>query len=185
MAFELSDEDKELFRKAVEGTQRVRQKRTVQSPASSQKRDVSSEFRRRSAESHAYLKDQEYFTTERPHHWGAEDKIGFHRPGVQPSTLKKIKKGNFPIDGSLDLHGLTLSQAMSAVYQFLEEALASGHRLLLVVHGKGLSGSERRSAIKNEVLHELQEHPQVLGLISAAERHGGAGAVYILLKIKN
>ena len=44
--------------------------------------------------------------------------LSFRRPGVPDSVLRKLRRGEYPIAGDLDLHGLTVAQAKHALQAF-------------------------------------------------------------------
>src|SRR5674476_1054629 len=50
---------------------------------------------------------------------------------------QRVARGKEAIDGRLDLHGLTQSEAHSALLHFLRNANARDARLVLVITGKG------------------------------------------------
>lgn len=116
-------------------------------------------------------------------------------PGVKPAArqqphpiekpvIRKLARGRLPIDGRIDLHGLTQSEAHNLLLGFLARAHERGLRHVLVITGKGASrGSE--GALKRAVPVWLSK-PEFRFLISgyedAARGHGGEGALYIRLR---
>ena len=54
-------------------------------------------------------------------------------------TLDKLARGKLPIEGRVDLHGMTQSEAHALLLSFLQRAHASGVRYVLVITGKGFS----------------------------------------------
>ncbi len=108
-----------------------------------------------------------------------------HRPiGLDRQSWLRLKRGRMPIDGTLDLHGCTQAAAHAALARFLAEAARAGLRCVLVVTGKGgLDGG--RGILRHMVprwLHEPEQLARVLAYLPAQPRHGGAGALYILLR---
>lgn len=108
--------------------------------------------------------------------------IDFARSGVQPNTLKKLRQGKLPLESELDLHGMTVEQARAALDRFLLECLEFGYRCICIVHGKGYSSPGNRAVIKPMLNRWLREAGEVLAFHSALPKHGGSGAVYVLLK---
>jgi DNA-nicking Smr family endonuclease len=51
-----------------------------------------------------------------------------------------------------------------------------------VTHGKAVRLDGKRPMIKSHVNTWLRQHSQVLGFTSCQAKHGGAGAVYVMLK---
>ncbi len=99
-------------------------------------------------------------------------------------TRKKLAKGRIPIDGTVDLHGLTQSEAHALLLSFLHRAYADGRRYVLVITGKGESfGSD--GILKRAVPAWFATPPfraLVSGQEGASRRHGGAGAIYVRLR---
>jgi DNA-nicking Smr family endonuclease len=97
-------------------------------------------------------------------------------------TIRKLKRGDFEIEASLDLHGYTVDQARKIICDFLTRAIATNKRCVCVVHGKGGGGFSEEPKLKNKVNNWLRQYPEVLAFCSAPIRDGGTGAVYVLLK---
>jgi DNA-nicking Smr family endonuclease len=103
---------------------------------------------------------------------------------------RRVARGRDPIDGRIDLHGLTQAQAHGALLRFLRRAQAEGARVVLVVTGKGKGRADRDAAAKPGVLKRqvplwlsLPEfRPFVLGFEDAHAGHGGQGALYVRLR---
>jgi DNA-nicking Smr family endonuclease len=108
-------------------------------------------------------------------------------PGVSvmdAPTRQKIAKGRLPIEGKVDLHGLTQSEAHSLLLSFLHRAYADGRRHVLVVTGKG-STSKGAGVLRRAVPSWFSTAPfrmLVSGHEQAARHHGGEGALYVRLR---
>lgn len=113
---------------------------------------------------------------------GAEDELYWARDGVQDSQVRKLKAGQIAFEGSLDLHGLTVEKAREQLWGFIAEAVRYEIRCVRVTHGKAARLDGRRPLIKSHVNTWLRQHPQVLAFTSCQPRHGGTGAVYVMLK---
>ncbi|MBH3376644.1 Smr/MutS family protein [Pseudomonas juntendi] len=113
---------------------------------------------------------------------GAEDELMWRRDGVQETQLRKLKLGQIPFEGSLDLHGMTVEKARETLWAFIAEATKLEVRCVRVTHGKAARPDGKRPMIKSHVNTWLRQHPQVLGFASCSARHGGTGAVYVMLK---
>lgn len=104
--------------------------------------------------------------------------------GIDDPLRRKIARGRVPIDGKLDLHGLTQAEAHGLLLAFLHRAHAEGRRNLLVVTGKG-SSSGGEGVLRRAVPGWLST-PAFRGLVhghhAADRRHGGDGALYIRLR---
>lgn len=100
---------------------------------------------------------------------------------IPKKRLQQLQKGEIPYDARLDLHGFKLSIACDTLVSFIEQHLQLQHRCLLIIHGKGSHQGET-PMLKNQVNHILKQIPAVLAFHSALDKHGGTGAVYVLLK---
>jgi len=115
---------------------------------------------------------------------GSDEVLSFARNGVQPKLMSKLKKGQFPIESKIDLHGATVNEAGAKLQHALGIAIDNEQRCVLVVHGRGKGSFDNKPAIKSHVNQWLQESTDVLAFHSAQSQHGGTGAVYVLLKRK-
>ena len=101
-------------------------------------------------------------------------------------THDKIAAGRLPIEGRVDLHGLTQDQAYGLLLSFLGRAHANGIRYVLVITGKG-SSSGGDGVLRRAVpgwLATAPFRPLVSSHDHAARHHGGAGALYVRLRRK-
>ena len=106
-----------------------------------------------------------------------------HRPiGLDRRTWLRMKRGQIAIEQTLDLHGRTQADAHDALGSFLTAAQAAGCRCVLVVTGKGLvSGGTLRHMVPRW-LNEGAIRERIVAFSPAQARHGGAGALYVLLR---
>lgn len=107
-------------------------------------------------------------------------------PGVDRRTDDRLRRGRFEIEGRLDLHGMTQAQAHDALFGFVRRNWHEGRRVLLVITGKG-SGGEGMGVLRAAVPRWLGEsgmRAMVVAIHRAQPRHGGDGALYLLLKRK-
>lgn len=114
----------------------------------------------------------------------AESHLSYQQFGVGKKQMDGLRKGELVYQGKLDLHGLHPDAAKERLIQFLNNHIALQHRWVLIIHGKGGRFGEA-PVLKNLVNHWLPQIPSVLAFRSAQPKHGGTGAVYVLLKSKN
>ncbi len=97
-------------------------------------------------------------------------------------TLDKLARGRLPIEGRVDLHGLTQAEAHQLLLGFLQRAHASRARHVLVITGKG-SGGE---GVLRRLVPVWLSTPPFRALVAshdhAARAHGGTGALYVRLR---
>lgn len=108
-----------------------------------------------------------------------------HRPEVDRTTLRRLRRGELPIDGRFDLHGLAAGAAREAVEEFVRRARGRGDRVLLLVHGKGEHSPGGRGVLRGEMaawLSQGEASRSVAAFATAANEDGGEGALYVLLR---
>lgn len=108
----------------------------------------------------------------------------FLRNGISRMTLRKLRRGQFPVQDSLDLHGLDSDSARRLLLDFLGEATARGLRCVRIVHGKGRHTASGEGILKTRARHWLTQCAEVLAFCEAPPGHGGGGAVLLLLKAR-
>lgn len=99
-------------------------------------------------------------------------------------TRDKLSKGRLPIEGRVDLHGMTQDEAYGLLLSFLRRAHDGGVRYVLIITGKG-SSSRSEGVLRRTVPHWLSTAPfrvLVSGHDDAARQHGGGGALYVRLR---
>ncbi|MEW6261524.1 MAG: Smr/MutS family protein [Thermodesulfobacteriota bacterium] len=107
--------------------------------------------------------------------------------GVKPFLLEKLRAGRFSVQAHLDLHGLTVREAETAVASFINRAVALKHRCVLLIHGRGLNSKDNIPVLKKRLETLLLSSPvrrHILAFTSARPHDGGAGASYVLLRSK-
>ena len=102
--------------------------------------------------------------------------------GLSRMTLRKLRRGTWPVDDSLDLHGNQTDAARKLLQGFMHEAVRRNLRCVLVIHGKGLNSPGGEAVMRKLARHWLAQHPRVLAYCDAPPRYGGSGAVLVLLK---
>ena len=124
-----------------------------------------------------------------------------HAPLAQPIVLerrqaRRIAKAGWDIDARLDLHGMTQETAHRALEHFLRRAQADGVRTAIVITGKGGPlrddggdagghGGRERGVLRRMVPQWLEGSSLrgiVIGYSNAHPRHGGSGALYVMLR---
>lgn len=111
----------------------------------------------------------------------AEESLAFRRPGVREQVLRRLKRGQYPIEDELDLHGLNQAAARDLLADFIAANRAHGRRCVRIIHGKGYRSGARGPVLKSAVNEWLRRHPDVVAFASARPLDGGTGAVYALL----
>jgi DNA-nicking Smr family endonuclease len=104
--------------------------------------------------------------------------------GIDRSNAERLKRGLHKIEARLDLHGMTQAEAHQVLTGFIRASRDAGRRCVLVITGRGLSPNGP-GVLKSAVprwLAEPELRHQVLATAAAQPRHGGTGAIYVLLR---
>lgn len=112
------------------------------------------------------------------------------RPGttLDGSWDRRLARGAAAPDVTVDLHGHNLNTAYETLDAALARAIAKGARLVLLITGHPPTDAAppvRRGAIRAAVgdwLHASRHAGRIAAVRNAAPRHGGAGALYIVLR---
>jgi DNA-nicking Smr family endonuclease len=104
--------------------------------------------------------------------------------GVSRKTLRQLATGRMPIEATLDLHRHTVPHAREHLERFVARCRAGGVRAVLVITGKADRSPSPRERLRDLVPTWLSGPlaPAVLGFVPARAEHGGAGALYVLLR---
>lgn len=156
------------------------------------------EFRRLPLRNRRVVRLRRNCSTDREALDALEDIVSGRRPLHLPDTpeyvewvnrdyrgdiTRKLHEGKFSVQDSLDLHGLGLKDAESAVVSFLNESLKMRVRCVKIIHGRGLR-SPGGPVLKGAVMRMLSGRfrKKVIAFVSARQCDGGLGALYVLLR---
>ena len=124
------------------------------------------------------------------------------RPTAKPATVpsrpapgttldgswdRRLATGNVQPDRVLDLHGMNLDRAWLAIDRGLEQAIATGDRLVLLITGHHRPGEPpiQRGKIRAAVhdwLAASRHAADIAAVRGAHRRHGGGGSLYLVLR---
>ena len=113
--------------------------------------------------------------------------------GVNGATEERLKRGQMEPEARIDLHGMTQGAAHRTLITWLRTAHRSGHRLVLVVTGKGNPKNDEGATwmmsdhgVLKQMVPRWPNEPDLAALIAytrpAHARHGGGGALYVYLR---
>jgi DNA-nicking Smr family endonuclease len=102
---------------------------------------------------------------------------------------KKLRSGDVEPDRILDLHGMNLDRAWSAIDSALDQAIRRGDRVVLLITGHHRSGEPpvqrgRIRAAVHDWLAASRHAPDIAAVRGAHRRHGGGGSLYLVLRRK-
>ncbi len=110
------------------------------------------------------------------------EELSYLREGYPRDMLRKLRRGHWSVEASLDLHGMDRIAAEAAVRDFLRRCAARGKGCVRIVHGRGLGSPNREPVLKGKLRQWLPLREEVLAFSQAPRAHGGSGAVLVLLK---
>jgi DNA-nicking Smr family endonuclease len=102
--------------------------------------------------------------------------------GVSRMTLRKLRRGHWPIADSIDLHGYHIDEARKILQVLLHETYQKKQRCVLIIHGKGINSQGGKAVLRQLTRHWLTQLPIVSAYCDASASQGGSGAVLVLLK---
>lgn len=108
-----------------------------------------------------------------------------HVVGLDALTIGKLRAGQYSPEGHLDLHGLNALQAYEALLGFVRGAYHKGMRTVLLIPGRGRNSPDGMGVLREKLQAWLTHDPfkrVVLAFCTAQPAHGGAGALYVLLR---
>ena len=106
---------------------------------------------------------------------------------INTRTFRRFKNGELSIEAHLDLHGLNSDQARQELLLFMREQYHQGKTCVLLIPGRGKNSPLGEGVLRNEIQVWLTMEPLkriVLAFCSALPRHGGTGALYVLMRNK-
>lgn len=107
------------------------------------------------------------------------------RLDLSPNALRSLRRGELPVDGQVDLHGLSAEDAKAALTDFLRARRARKDRVVLVIHGRGQHSPAGIGVLRGEIaawLSQDRASQHVAAFATAQEADGGEGALYVLLR---
>lgn len=203
---ELTEEERRLWEAAMRETRALRSRRKAHTARSAQPQpdtasagrsgDNEGGSRHRGAPSPALSSSRAV-----PREPGAPAPVPVAKP-LARREARRIVRNPETIDARLDLHGMRQREAYPALKGFLRAGQARGHRLVLIITGKGVAG-ERASreaeeswdlapfyqaprGVLRRLVPEWLAKPEfrdvVVSVSPAHPRHGGEGALYVRLR---
>jgi DNA-nicking Smr family endonuclease len=110
------------------------------------------------------------------------EELAFLREGLSRQVLRKLRRGHWVVEDSLDLHGMNRTEAAEAVALFLRRCTRRSVRCVRIVHGKGLGSRNREPVLKGKLRKWLALRDEVLAFCQAPASEGGSGAALVLLR---
>ncbi len=105
--------------------------------------------------------------------------------GISRGRLRQLANGQPPVDIEIDLHGMTCEKAFVLLDHCMRQALTRRHRVLCLVHGRGLHSRDGRPILKEAIYLWLAQGPfagHVLAAMPKPETRGGSCLVLLRRK---
>jgi len=112
----------------------------------------------------------------------ADESGDYAAAGIDRRELRKLRRGDYPVEERLDLHGMTVREASDAAHRFIQSSRHARRRCVCIVHGKGMNSPAGESALRGPLRERLRTLKDVLAFATARASDGGSGALYVLLK---
>jgi DNA-nicking Smr family endonuclease len=106
--------------------------------------------------------------------------------GVEASVVGRLRGGEWEVEHRIDIHGYSEREARLEVLHAVARSADSGHRCVLLVHGRGLRSADG-PVLKKAVPGWLTRPPlarRVVAFTTAPKGLGGSGATLVLLRKK-
>lgn len=103
----------------------------------------------------------------------------FARDDVPYFELKMLRKGTYPPDVFLDLHGMTQKQAKKELAAMIQYCLTNDYACACISHGIGMG------ILKEKTPQWLVQHPSILAFHQAPLEFGGQGSLLVLLQVRD
>jgi DNA-nicking Smr family endonuclease len=110
-----------------------------------------------------------------------DEALSYARAGIGPDVVRKLRRGNWIIQGQLDLHGLRTDEARDALGEFLRTSVKARPALRTRHSRQGTGLGQQEPVLKNKVRNWLVQKEEVIAFCQARAADGGTGALVVLL----
>lgn len=162
-------DDFALFREQVKVDRRIRSE-TVQAPRPQRV------IKRTGSNTPERQQQAEFFFSDTFRAHFPEGPVRYCAEGESSHLLKQLRRGDYPPELFLDLHGMTQAEAKREIAALLHACTKQNVDCCSIMsgHGKGI--------LKENLPHWLVQHPAVRAFHQAPAAHGGNAALLILLQ---
>lgn len=172
----ISDEDKDLFRKAIGSVRKIKKPADrVQHPRPKLKLKIRQALREDANFQDLMSDDTSWINTD------PTSEMRFIRDGVPRKLLSALIQGKFAPDDVIDLHGLTASEARDELQNFLYHALKQNLFCVKIIHGQGNS-SKGDPVIRGLIERWLKLQIDILAFANPPQKRGGRGVTLCVLR---
>lgn len=104
------------------------------------------------------------------------------RDGLCPDTIRKLRRGQWGLQDTIDLHGSSPEQARHQLAGFLDSCRRREFRCVKIIHGKGLRSTNKEPVLRSLIRAWLATVEGALAFCEAPQNSGGSGATLALLR---
>lgn len=173
MSSSVDDDDKALFRDAIQVDKRIRTDTVEQTPVKQQQR-LSLRNKQQRRERQQQTAEFEFSTAYQTHL--PDGPVRYTAAGESAYLVKQLRRGDFSPELMLDLHGLTQAQARSEIVALLRAAQRQHIDCCAIMHGHG------KGILRENLPHWLVQHPAVRAFHQAPAEWGGDAALLVLVR---
>ena len=173
-----------LFRNALGGVKKIAQsdRYVPNAPAAVNVAIKSAKPRTQAEDDAAVLRESLSDAFEVDHLLDDDPSLSFTRAGIGADVVRKLRKGAWPVQDELDLHGLRRDAARDQLGDFLARAAKRKLRCVCVIHGKGLGSAGGEPVLRSMVHSWLEQKDDVIAFCAANVDGRSHGALLVLLK---
>jgi DNA-nicking Smr family endonuclease len=110
-------------------------------------------------------------------HFDIEQPLKYVKPDADSHEVKRLRRGDYPPDLILDLHGVTKEQAKHEIAALIHAAQKQHVYCVSIMHGKGTY------KLKRSIPNWLMQHPAIMAFHQAPKEWGGQAALLVLIDL--
>jgi DNA-nicking Smr family endonuclease len=110
-------------------------------------------------------------------HFDISQPLKYVKPEADSHEVKRLRRGDYPPDLILDLHGVRKEDAKYEIAALIHVAQKKHVYCVSIMHGKGTY------ALKKSIPNWLIQHPAVMGFHQAPKEWGGQAALLVLIDL--
>jgi DNA-nicking Smr family endonuclease len=110
-------------------------------------------------------------------HFDTSQPLKYVKPEADSHEVKRLRRGDYPPDLILDLHGVRKEDAKYEIAALIHVAQKKHVYCVSIMHGKGTY------ALKKSIPNWLIQHPAVMGFHQAPKEWGGQAALLVLIDL--
>jgi DNA-nicking Smr family endonuclease len=110
-------------------------------------------------------------------HFDIDQPLKYVKPEKDSHEVQRLRRGDYPPDLILDLHGFKKEEAKHEIAALIHVAQKKHIYCVSIMHGKGTY------ALKKSIPNWLIQHPAVMGFHQAPKEWGGQAALLVLIDL--